>query len=93
MSLQGQTVEKFSIDSGGASASAGNIQVVYTIGEVAVQESSVGRVILSEGFLNQLLIIKIDPKIFLQGPYNTGITMLTHFVALVSFPLQAPMLM
>ena len=33
-----QTIEKFSIDSGGASTSAGGIQILYTIGEVNVQE-------------------------------------------------------
>ena len=33
---QAQTIEKFSIDSGGDSASNGNIEVLYTIGEVNV---------------------------------------------------------
>lgn len=68
-----QTIEKFSIDSGGASTSAGGIQILYTIGEVNVAESSVGNIQVSEGFINpQQLNIKIDPKLFLQGPYNAG---------------------
>ncbi|MGC1205119.1 MAG: hemagglutinin protein [Flavobacteriaceae bacterium] len=72
-----QTIEKFSIDSGGASASAGGIQILYTIGEVNVQEYSNATLSVSEGFINpQQLIIKIDPKIFLEGPYNTAGTML-----------------
>lgn len=37
---QGQTIEKFSIDSGGASVTAGGIEILYTIGEVAVAERS-----------------------------------------------------
>ena len=52
LSLQGQSIEKYSIDSGGSNAAAGNIQVLYTIGEVAVQEASVGNIILSEGFIS-----------------------------------------
>lgn len=69
-----QTIEKFSIDSGGASTTAGGIQILYTIGEVNVQEFSSATISISEGFINpQQLNIKIDPKLFLQGPYNSGI--------------------
>lgn len=68
-----QTIEKFSIDSGGASATAGGIQILYTIGEVNVAERTAGNLHISEGFINpQQLLIKIDPKLFLQGPYNAG---------------------
>lgn len=69
LSIQGQTIVKSSIDSGGASASAGNIRILYTIGEVVVQEVSVGTIILSEGFIGKPLKITIDPKAFLQGPF------------------------
>lgn len=69
-----QSIEKFSIDSGGASATAGDTQILYTIGEVNVAELSGAGISISEGFINpQQLIIKIDPKIFLEGPYNAGI--------------------
>ena len=69
----GQSIEKFSIDSGGASASAGGLQILYTIGEVNVQEYINSTLSVSEGFINpQQLLIKIDPKLFLQGPYNAG---------------------
>ncbi|PWI29541.1 hemagglutinin protein, partial [Flavobacteriaceae bacterium LYZ1037] len=64
----GQTIEKFSIDSGGASATAGGIEILYTIGEVNVQELSAGNIQVSEGFINGSMKIKIDPKVFLQGP-------------------------
>ncbi|MFD2823799.1 hemagglutinin protein [Lacinutrix iliipiscaria] len=63
-----QTIEKFSIDSGGASATAGGIEILYTIGEVNVQELSAGNIQVSEGFINGSMKIKIDPKLFLQGP-------------------------
>ena len=63
-----QTIEKFSIDSGGASTSAGGLQILYTIGEVNVQELSTASVAVSEGFINADFKIKIDPRLFLQGP-------------------------
>jgi len=63
-----QSIEKFSIDSGGASATAGGIQIVYTIGEVNVQEHSNATLSVSEGFINADFKIKIDPQVFLQGP-------------------------
>lgn len=64
-----QSIEKFSIDSGGASASAGGIQILYTIGEVNVAERTSASVSLSEGFINSIQVsIKIDPIVFLQGP-------------------------
>src|SRR5690606_27195468 len=52
LQTQAQTIEKFSIDNGGASTTNGNIAVVYTIGEVNVQELNAGNILLSEGFIN-----------------------------------------
>ncbi|MEY8847655.1 T9SS type A sorting domain-containing protein [Psychroserpens sp. XS_ASV72] len=52
---ESQTIEKFSIDSGGASVSNGTMQVLFTIGEVSVQEVTVGNVTISEGFINPLI--------------------------------------
>ena len=66
-----QSIEKSSIDSGGASATAGNIEILYTIGEVVVQEASVGDIILSEGFIGKMEIT-INRKVFLQGAYDSG---------------------
>lgn len=48
----GQTIEKFSIDSGGLSIFTENRQMLYTIGEVNVQELSTGNFQVSEGFIN-----------------------------------------
>lgn len=53
-SLQAQSIEKFSIDSGGDNFNDGNIQVLYTIGEVNVQELITGDLIVSEGFINSI---------------------------------------
>ena len=70
-----QSIEKFSIDSGGASSSAGNIEIFYTIGEVNVQERSAGNIQVSDGFINPLnLAISVNPKVFLQGPFMTPAT-------------------
>ena len=56
-----QSIEKFSIDSGGASVNVGGLQILYTIGEVNVAEYSSPTVSVSEGFINpQQLIIKIE---------------------------------
>lgn len=66
--VHAQTIEKFSLDSGGASASAGGIEILYTIGEVAIQESSTPTLSISEGFINSSFSIMIDPIVYLQGP-------------------------
>lgn len=63
-----QTIHKFSIDNGGASVTSGNISMLYTIGEVNVQELKVGNIAVSEGFINSDFRIKVNPKTFLQGP-------------------------
>ena len=47
-----QSIEKFSIDSGGASTTVDGISILYTIGEVHVQELSAGNISISEGFIN-----------------------------------------
>jgi surface protein len=47
-----QTIEKFSIDSGGATVSQGDIQLLQSIGEVNIQELSAGDIQVSEGFIN-----------------------------------------
>jgi hypothetical protein len=63
-----QSIEKFSVDSGGASTSVGGIQILYTIGEVAVQEVTTSNISISEGFINPSFRLKIDPIMYLQGP-------------------------
>ena len=45
-------IKKESIDSGGATASNGDTAIIYTIGEVVVQESSEGTISISEGFIS-----------------------------------------
>lgn len=45
-------IKKEVIDSGGATASNGATTIIYTIGEVVVQESSVGTIHISEGFIS-----------------------------------------
>src|SRR5690606_5066034 len=49
---QAQTIEKFSIDSGGNISSGSNITMLYTIGEVNVQELNTDNILLSEGFIS-----------------------------------------
>lgn len=44
-------LRKSSLSTGGGSASVGTTQVIYTIGEVAVQENTQGTTHLSEGFI------------------------------------------
>ncbi|WP_298239168.1 T9SS type A sorting domain-containing protein [uncultured Algibacter sp.] len=47
----GQSIEKFSIDSGGDFSSSGVLSILYTIGEVNINEVD-NTFILSEGFIN-----------------------------------------
>ena len=44
-------LRKSSLSTGGGSASSGNLYMVYAIGEIGVQESTVGNTHLSEGFV------------------------------------------
>lgn len=68
LQVHGQSIERFSIDSGGAIATAGGIEIMYTIGEVNVAERTSPTVSLSEGFINAPLKISVNPAVFLQGP-------------------------
>ena len=47
-----QTIVKSSIDSGGLSFTNSETQLIYTIGEVVVNEVSAGDIELSEGFIS-----------------------------------------
>ncbi|MFK5878289.1 MAG: hemagglutinin protein [Flavobacteriaceae bacterium] len=77
--LYSQSISKSSIDSGGGTSSNGGVQIMYTIGEVNVQELSAGNIQASEGFINPeiQLAIKLNPTVFLQGasinPSVTGL--------------------
>ena len=55
-----QSIEKFSIDSGGASTSAGSLQILYVIGEVNVAEQISGNLSVSEGFISGGLLNTLD---------------------------------
>ncbi|MEH1007658.1 MULTISPECIES: T9SS type A sorting domain-containing protein [unclassified Winogradskyella] len=50
--IASQSIKKSSIDSGGASTVVNNIQILYTIGEVVVRETSTPTISVSEGFIN-----------------------------------------
>jgi len=52
VTVNAQNIEKFSIDSGGATSISGGIEIVFTIGEVNVEELAVSNIQLSEGFIN-----------------------------------------
>lgn len=52
VSIGAQSIEKFSIDSGGQSVSNGGINLLYSIGETHVREINTGNIWLSEGFIN-----------------------------------------
>lgn len=54
------TIDKSSIDSGGAVATDGAVNVIYTIGEVAVQETTVGAIHISEGFISAGSIVALE---------------------------------
>jgi hypothetical protein len=74
LSIASQTIEKYNIDSGGATATAGGIEILYTIGEVNIQELNTEHVEASEGFINTNFKVNINPKTFLQGPLLNPVT-------------------
>ena len=49
-------LRKSSLSTGGGSASSGNLYMVYAIGEIGVQESTSGNILLSEGFVGPDII-------------------------------------
>ncbi len=64
-----QSIDRFSIDSGGASSTAGGINILYTIGEVQIAERTSATLSVSEGFIvPQSVSIRVNPIVFLQGP-------------------------
>ncbi|MEZ4796561.1 MAG: T9SS type A sorting domain-containing protein [Flavobacteriaceae bacterium] len=52
ITLLSQNIEKFSIDAGGENISINDFKMIYTIGEVSVQEINLESLIVSEGFIN-----------------------------------------
>jgi len=54
--LYSQSISKSSIDSGGAVAQAGDVEIMYTIGEVNVQEFNSIDLKISEGFISSELV-------------------------------------
>ncbi|RED42122.1 putative secreted protein (Por secretion system target) [Winogradskyella eximia] len=66
--LSSQTLYKSSIDSGGDNVKVGNTKLLYTIGEVNVQELNVGGTHVSEGFISPLEKIDIIITEIMQNP-------------------------
>lgn len=50
------TIEQSSISSGGASSTNGTLSMIYSIGEVAVNETSSGNIHISEGFISSKML-------------------------------------
>jgi len=64
---------KSSISSGGAVTEVGNLKLIYSIGENAIQENETGTLQLSEGFINSVPIgVVLGTEDFLE---LTGISM------------------
>ena len=55
--ITAQQIEKFSIDSGGESFTSVDTQLIYTIGEVNIQELNSTNTKISEGFITPILIV------------------------------------
>lgn len=56
------SIKKSSIDSGGAIAQNGTISILYTVGELAVQETTNGTIHISEGFISPEMLDALDVK-------------------------------
>jgi len=55
--ITAQQIEKFSVDSGGESISTSGTQLIYTIGEVHIQELNSANAKISEGFITPVLFV------------------------------------
>jgi hypothetical protein len=63
----GQTaIKKSSVSSGGGVATQGTLSMVYTVGELAIQENTVGTVHLSEGFIGPDIIAAMGVEDYTQ---------------------------
>ncbi|MFK5877894.1 MAG: T9SS type A sorting domain-containing protein [Flavobacteriaceae bacterium] len=49
-------IEKSNISSGGASTTNGTLSMIYSIGEIAVNETSSGNIHISEGFISSKIL-------------------------------------
>jgi hypothetical protein len=88
-----QSIYKSSIGSGGAIVSVGDLEVLYSLGEVNVQELDAGTIAISEGFINAELRLLIEPQAFLQGPamsQNTAGLMNDNLRTAVYLPTTSP---
>jgi len=65
MTVFGQIIQvKSSIDSGGAMAQNSGLQMLFTIGEVVVQENNVGTLQISEGFISPEIMTSLGIEDF-----------------------------
>jgi len=57
-------IKKSGIDSGGTIAQNGTISIIYTVGELAVQENTNGTIHISEGFISPEMLDALAVKSF-----------------------------
>ena len=70
----GQTViTKSNISSGGGTATAGTTRIIYTVGEVAVNETTQGTVHISEGFINSEFVNETGLSDYRQNELNVSV--------------------
>ena len=70
----GQTViTKSNISSGGGTATAGTTRIVFTVGEVAVNETTQGTVHISEGFINPEFANETGLSDYRQNELNVSV--------------------
>lgn len=70
LTLVGQvTIKKSSIDSGGVLTQNSGLNMLYTIGEVAVQEQTIQSLSISEGFINKgmMTTVGLNEMAILKG--------------------------
>jgi len=83
--VNAQQIEKFSIDNGGASVLVNGKQLLYTIGEVSIQELNAGNIVVSEGFINPETAIalavsenEIEDLVVYPNPVNNRLNIKTN---------------
>jgi len=86
-----QSIERDVVASSGDYYEGANISISWTLGEIATETYNNGTNILTQGFQQPGITLRIfvDLTAFLEGPFN-GTDMNTDLTGLIDFPLSQP---
>ncbi|MCB2219858.1 MAG: hypothetical protein KQI35_05625 [Bacteroidetes bacterium] len=93
MLCSAQSIERSVVASAGDYFEGAGVSMSWTLGEIATETFTSGNVILTQGFQqpNLLLRLYIDVKAFMEGPYNASTDLMETTLNTMGYiPLQQP---